>query len=127
MKQAAKLFVVFVFLHKMPLSLPQAEEHPICVQHHPSCDHLAHFHCKVTDGSKHLVLCGEPLLQVSFLLQGIQHPQALKPSISNQPLPEGPPSPLISNYGHRGLKVAEKSTPSYSSLRLLCPVICSPF
>uniref|UniRef100_A0A8B9ZMX1 Fatty acyl-CoA reductase n=1 Tax=Anas zonorhyncha TaxID=75864 RepID=A0A8B9ZMX1_9AVES len=62
----------------------KTEEYPIRIQHHPPCDHLAHFHCKVTDGSKHLVLCGEPLLQVPFLLQGIQHPQALKPSISNQ-------------------------------------------
>lgn len=90
MKQSGKLFVGFVFLHKIPLSLSQAEEHSICIQHHPSCDHLAHLHCKVTDGSKYLVLCGEPLLQVPFLLQGIQHPQALKPSISNQPLSEGP-------------------------------------
>lgn len=47
----------------------QAEEHPLHLQHHPGGVYLAHIHRPIPDGQKHLVLCGEPLLQIPVLLQ----------------------------------------------------------
>lgn len=53
---------------------PQAEEHPLHLQHRPGCALLARLHRPIPDGQEHLVLCGEPLLQVPLLLQSIlQH------------------------------------------------------
>lgn len=63
----------------------QAEEHSLHLQHHPGGVYLAHIHCPIPDGQKHLVLCGQPLFQVPLLLPCIQHlnhlslPHRLKP------------------------------------------------
>ena len=39
---------------------------------------MAHLHCALPDGQKHLVLCGQPLLQVPLLLPGLLHYEILK-------------------------------------------------
>lgn len=36
----------------------QVEEHTLWFQYYPCDPNLAHFYCKITDGKKHLVLCG---------------------------------------------------------------------
>lgn len=60
------------------LFMSQAEEHPLLLQRNPGGAHLARLHCPLSDGQKHLVLCGEPLLQVPLLLQSFLHHEIMR-------------------------------------------------
>lgn len=60
---------------------PQVKEHSLRLQHDSGDPDLAHLHRQVTNGKEHLVLCGQPVLQVPLLLQSLQHDEILRKRI----------------------------------------------
>lgn len=55
----------------------QVAKYPLHLQHSPGDPDLACLYRTLADGAQHLVLRGQPVLQVPVLLQGIQHHEIL--------------------------------------------------
>lgn len=81
----------FVFIHDSSsvFSCLQVAKHPLHLQHGPGDPDLARLHRPLADGAQHLVLRGQPVLQVPVLLQGVQHHEIL----NLVPFPSLPPPP----------------------------------